>query len=274
MPNKKKKHKDKKQKMAQTADRHRLYEKSVQDPKAEIDFFDMVFKKHRGRKALSFREDFCGTAYLSTTWVKSHKKRTAVSVDIHKPTLDWAFENHVQPEKKSVQERVTLVNANVLDVKEPKVDVGCALNFSYCVFKQRKELLDYFKVAHASLVDDGLFFCELFGGTEAIVELEERRELPGFTYVWEQAKYNPITNEILCHIHFEFPDGSRMKKAFTYDWRLWTVPEVRECLYEAGFKRVEIWWDPVEDDEKDDYYRVTEEEENQEGWLVYIVGIK
>ncbi len=65
-----------------------------------------------------------------------------------------------------------------------------------------------------------------------------------------------------------------MKKAFTYDWRLWSIPEVRECLLEAGFSKVEIWWDPVEDDEKDDYYRVSEEEENQEGWLVYIVGIK
>lgn len=269
-----KKKKPKKQKMAQLADRHELYQRSVQDPEAEITFFDMVYKKHRRRRALSFKEDFCGTAYLSTTWVKSHKKRTAIGIDLDQPTLDWGTEHHIAPSKASVRDRITLINANVLDVKEPKVDMTCALNFSYCVFKTREELSRYCRVAYEGLADEGLFFCELFGGTEAIVDLKEYRELPGFTYVWEQAKYNPITNEILCHIHFEFPDGSKLKKAFTYDWRLWSIPEVRECLLEAGFSKVEIWWDPVEDDEKDDYYRVTEEEENQEGWLVYIVGIK
>lgn len=274
MAKKNKRDKKTKQKMAKLADRHELYQKSVQDPEAEISFFDMVYKKHRRRRALSFKEDFCGTAYLSTTWVKSHKKRTAIGVDLDQPTLDWGIQHHLEPAKQSVRERVTLINANVLDVKEPKVDVSCALNFSYCVFKTRKELQHYCNVAYQGLNDDGVFFCELFGGTEAIVELEEYRELRGFTYVWEQAEYNPITHEILCHIHFDFPDGSRMKKAFTYDWRLWTIPEVRECLLEAGFSRTEVWWDPVEDDPDDDYYRVSEKEENQEGWLAYIVGIK
>ncbi len=176
-----------KKKMAKVADRHELYQKSVQDPKAEITFFDMVFKKHRRRRALSFKEDFCGTAYLSTTWVQSHKKRTAIGVDLDQPTLDWGIEHHIQPATKSVQDRITLVNANVLDVTSPKVDMTCALNFSYCVFKERKDLERYCKVAYEGLNDKGLFFCELFGGTEAIVDLVEYRELPGFTYVWDQA---------------------------------------------------------------------------------------
>lgn len=272
---KQKKQKKQKKKMAKLADKHDLYQKSVQDPEAEIVFFDKVYRKHRRRRPLSFKEDFCGTAYLSTTWVESHKKRTAIGVDLDQPTLDWGTTRHIEAKKKSVRDRITLVNANVLDVKEPKVDLTCALNFSYCVFKTREDLEQYARVAHEGLKDDGIFFCELFGGTEGITDLVEYRELDGFTYVWEQAKYNPITNEILCHIHFEFPDGSKMKRAFTYDWRLWTIPEVRECLEAAGFSKTEVWWDPVEDDAKgDDYYRVTEEEENQEGWLVYIVGIK
>jgi hypothetical protein len=38
---------------------------------------------------------------------------------------------------------------------------------------------------------------------------------------------------------------------------------------------VDIYWDPVEGDDKgDDWYRLTEEEENQEGWLVYFVALK
>jgi hypothetical protein len=260
---------------ADTADKHRLYQISVQDPKAEIAFLDTTYRHYRRRRPLSMKEDFCGTAHLSTAWVKSHKGRTAIGVDLHEPTLEYALEHNVAPEKRSVRDRIQLLTANVLEVTEPQVDLTCALNFSYCVFKTRALLRRYFEVAHQGLNDEGVFFCELFGGTEAIVTLEEKRKLKGFTYVWDQAKYNPITNEILCHIHFDFPDGSRMKKAFTYDWRLWTIPEVRECLLEAGFSRVDVYWDPVEGDPKgDEYYRITEEEENQEGWLVYLVAVK
>jgi len=88
--------------------------------------------------------------------------------------------------------------------------------------------------------------------------------------VWEHARYNPIANEILCHIHFRFRDGSEIREAFTYDWRLWTIPEIRECLLEAGFRDTQVWWDPTDEDE----YRLSESEENQPGWLVYIVGVK
>ena len=270
-----KKGKRRKKTDADRADHHELYQLSVQNPEAEIHLFNKMFKRYRGRRPMSMKEDFCGTAYLSTAWAKSHKKRTAIGVDLHGPTLDWGRKHNLEPEPASVVERVTLVQANVLDITEPKVDVSCALNFSYCVFKRREQLRKYFEVALQGLVDDGMFLCELFGGTEAITELEESRELDGFNYVWDQARYNPINHEILCHIHFDFPDGSRMEKAFTYDWRLWTIPEVRECLMEAGFKRVDVYWDPVEGDEKgDSWYRKTEEEENQEGWLVYLVALK
>ena len=44
---------------------------------------------------------------------------------------------------------------------------------------------------------------------------------------------NPITHATTCHIHFKFPDGSKLKKAFTYEWRLWTAPEIRELLLVA-----------------------------------------
>ena len=40
----------------------------------------------------------------------------------------------------------------------------------------------------------GLFFIELFGGTEAIVAGIEDREKEGFTYRWETEWFNPITN--------------------------------------------------------------------------------
>lgn len=271
----KKGRKAKKPKMATTADRHELYQKSVQDPSAEVYTFTRLFKHYRKRRPDSMKEDFCGTCFLSAEWVRSHKSRTAVCVDLDPEVLAWGREHNVAGLKPAAQTRIALVEANVMDVHEPKVDIVCALNFSYCIFKSRQALTDYFEVAHGSLVDDGIFICELFGGTEGIVPLEETRQLEGFDYVWDQDSYNPITNEILCHIHFDFPDGSRMKRAFTYDWRLWSIPEVREMLLDAGFSQVDVWWDPVEGDGKgDDWYRKTEEEENQEGWLVYIVATK
>jgi SAM-dependent methyltransferase len=270
---KKAKRRAKKPKMAELADRHVLYQQSVQDPEAEVYCFDRLFKKYRKRRPLSMKEDFSGTCHLSSEWVRSHKKRTAICVDLEPEVLAYARKHNISQLKPKAQSRIELVQANVLDIKAPKVDIVCALNFSYCIFKTRRELTSYFRVAHQSLNDDGLFICELFGGTEAIVELEEMREQKGFRYVWEQESYNPITNEIMCHIHFDFPDDSRMEKAFTYDWRLWSIPEIREQLMDAGFSSVDIWWDPVEGDERgDEWYRKTTEEENQEGWLVYILA--
>jgi len=275
MAKKSNKKRKRKKKLAEGADPLKLYQLSVQCPEVEIDFFTKVFREHRGRRPLSMREDFCGTAYLATEWVKSHKKRTALGVDLDAPTLAWARQHVLGKAKPGVAERVELIEANVLDVTDPKVDVTCALNFSYCIFKSRDLLKRYFAAAREGLVEGGIVFCELYGGTEAIVELEEEREVDGFTYIWDQAEFNPITRETLCHIHFAFPDGSRMKRAFTYDWRLWTIPEVRECLVEAGFSHVDVYWDPVEeDDDADDGFRLTEKEENQEGWLVYFVAFK
>jgi hypothetical protein len=51
-----------------------------------------------------------------------------------------------------------------------------------------------------------------------------------FTYLWEQALYDPVSGRLVCHIHFAFEDGSRLERAFSYDWRLWSLPEIRELL--------------------------------------------
>ena len=48
--------------MAERADRHELYEESVQNVEEECQFVTNRFREIRGRAALSFREDFCGTA--------------------------------------------------------------------------------------------------------------------------------------------------------------------------------------------------------------------
>ncbi|MGD8743844.1 MAG: class I SAM-dependent methyltransferase, partial [Granulosicoccaceae bacterium] len=106
--------------------------------------------------------------------------------------------------------------------------------------------------------------------------MEESTEYDDFTYTWDQAEYNPITGDYVCHIHFEFPDGSKMKNAFTYEWRLWTMPEIRELLEEAGFKNVQTYWEGTDEetDEGDGNFEATEQGEADAGWIAYIVAEK
>jgi hypothetical protein len=268
--------KPKKPKLAETADRHALYQASVQIPQGDIDFFEMVYARWNGkRRPLVLREDFCGTAFLASTWVAGHAKRRAIGIDLDEPTLAWGRAHNLAKLSAAAKKRITLHQANVLDGVGEKADITCALNFSYFVFKTRDLLRQYFTAVRAKLNPGGLFIGELYGGTEAIVEIVDEHDYDGFTYVWDQAKYNPITHDTLCHIHFKFPDRSRLERAFTYDWRLWTIPEVREVLAEAGFSNVQVWWEGVDEDgDGNGEFAPTECEENQESWLVYVVAQK
>lgn len=283
---KKNKDKNKKHKgptMAELADRHVMYQAAVQAADVEVEFLDKIFHDIRGRQPLSFKEDFCGTALLSVEWCKSDPQRTAIGVDIDLETLQWGEHHNVHPAGSDVVHRITLLNKDVREVLEPKVDITCAFNFSFCIFKTRESLREYLGKAREGLKPDGILVLDMFGGTECYDVLEEETELEDVegTYVWEHAKFNPITNEILCHIHFEFPDKSRIDRAFTYDWRLWSIPELTELLNEAGYSKVRVYWEKFEDtDDDDDYlqsigefYEATEVE-NQESWHAYIVAEK
>ncbi|KPK10503.1 MAG: hypothetical protein AMJ68_09085 [Acidithiobacillales bacterium SG8_45] len=268
---------------AKRANIHDLYQKAVQAPEADVEFFIDTYKKLRGKPALLMREDFCGTALLSVEWCKTDPSRTAIGVDLDKPTLDWGQKHNIDAAGVDMKQRVTLIEANVLDSDATpiKADITCALNFSYNIFKTRDALREYFTAARNGLKEDGLFIIDMFGGTETMDELEEERDVDDedFTYIWDQDKFNPITHEMLCYIHFIFPDGSKLKKAFTYDWRLWTMPEVIELMKEAGFSKVRVFWEEFIDSDDDDeemegtgdYEEVTEPE-NQESWVNYIVA--
>ena len=233
--------------MASKADRHVLYEDSVQCVEAEIDFVDETFKKLRNRKARLLREDFCGTANTSCEWVRRRKSNRAIGVDLDADVQAWGRKHHIAKLGES-SNRVTLLNENVLEVETEPVDAVLAMNFSYWIFKERAVMRQYFRRVRESLVDDGIFFLDAYGGSDAFREMRERTKYDDFTYIWDQASFDPITGDMICKIHFTFPDGSRMKNAFTYDWRLWTLPEIREILLEAGFERVTVYWQGDDED--------------------------
>jgi len=278
---------------AQLADRHELYEIAVQSPEADCELFEEIFRDLRRRKPKVLREDFCGTAKLSRTWCQSARSRRAIGIDFDGPTLAEARSRNVEPFAKQLGDRLELVQADVLEVVPGRVepaDMIVALNFSFCVFKRREQLRLYLANALGGLAEDGVMFLEMFGGTKAIDTDDEVRELDDFTYEWEQESFNPLNNDIVCHIHFQFPDGSRIEKAFTYVWRLWSVPELRDLLLEVGFSDVQIYWetmdDEAEDDDDDDddegdgmlrgtgEYEPREVVEQQDSWLVYIVALR
>ena len=261
---------------AKTADRFDLYERSVQCPEADIPFLERVFQDHNGRSPLSLREDFCGSALLCAEWVKSLDGRTAEGIDLSEEVLTWGNEHNVQP-LGAKADRVQLLQQDVMTPKTPLVDIQCAFNFSYCTFKERKTLLKYFQGVHASLKDDGLFFLDIHGGTESMELLEEENEKDGFSYIWEQGEYDPMHAHRVSWIHFKFKDRSKIKRAFTYDWRIWTIPELRDLLDDAGFRLTEVYWegtDPDDEEEGNGVYERVEKGDNDPSFISYVVGIK
>jgi SAM-dependent methyltransferase len=266
-------------------DRHYLYTAAVQSVDADLSFFKRVYRARRGTKFRRLREDFCGTAVLAHEWVRRNRENEAWGIDLDGPTLDWGTE-HYGPRLGEKAKRLHLLRQDVLDVVRSPVDVVAALNFSYSVFHERAELLRYFETARRSLRPGGILFVDAWGGFDVMAEDTESRKIaaskafdgtriPGFVYVWEQARFNPVDHRIVCHIHFKLKDGSKIKRAFTYDWRLWTLPELRELMHEAGFASTEVYvegWDDELDD-TDGVFRKRSYFENQAGWVAYVVGL-
>lgn len=265
---------DKKGTKAARADRHAYYEASVQDPESELEFVSGTFEALTGRALESIREDFCGTGNTACAWVASGESHTAVGVDLDEDTLQWGREHHVANLKKRARERVRLIRGDVLDTQTERVDAVLAMNFSYYLFTTRERLREYFRAALSGLKPDGVLFLDAFGGYEAHQELEERTEHDDFTYVWDQANFNPIDQHMTCRIHFEFSDGSEMRDAFVYHWRLWTLPEIRELLLEAGAASATIYWEGTDEEtgEGDGIYSPSEHGDADAGWIAYIVA--
>lgn len=262
--------------LAEQADRHQLYEASVQDPETELEFVAETFLELSGRPLKRIREDFCGTANTACTWVGLDNDHHAIGVDLDSEVLRWGREHHVAALGRGAQARIQLIEGDVLTVDAGAVDAVLAMNFSYYLFTRRDLLRAYFERARAALTDDGILFLDAFGGYDAHREIEERTEYDDFTYVWDQASFDPIHHHMTCRIHFEFPDKSRLKNAFEYHWRLWTLPEIRELLLEAGFARATIYWEGTDEEtgEGDGIYSPSEIGDADAGWICYLVAEK
>lgn len=256
---------------ARTADKHLLYEASVQGAEQDIALVRRLFKRHSGREPRSLREDFCGTALVAAEFVKKNAVNVAVGLDLDRPTLEWA-EKHNRAPLGAAASRLTLIEQDVLVPTRQRFDVILATNYSYSVFKTRATMKKYFEAVRKSLAPDGIFIMDAWGGWETHALGTERRVVDGFGYTWERSSYDPISSHIVAYIHFDFPDRTKMRRAFTYDWRLWQLAELRELLVEAGLREAEVLWEG--DDGKgggNGVFRPVTRANNDPSWNAYLV---
>ncbi len=262
---------------ASCADRYDLYLQAVQAPEHEVPFFDRVFRKAYGRPASILREDFCGTFAVCCQWVKGRPNRHAIGVDLDPEPLAWGIKHNLDKLKPVDRTRIELLQADVRGNQGRRADVLAAQNFSFWIFKTRDELARYFSAAHKNLRRQGVLVLDMMGGSESIEEdRHDETEHEDFTYIWDQARFDPITHDCTFFIHFKFSDGSELPKAFRYDWRFWTLPEVREILLETGFKHVDVYWEGTDPDtgEGNDVFRVRNHAPSEPAWICYVVAHK
>ncbi|KAI5592534.1 hypothetical protein BDE02_04G158400 [Populus trichocarpa] len=316
-----------------------LYQQSVQSPKGDISYLQKFFLMYvGGRLPLHLQEDFCGTALLSTEWLRNDSRRTAVGVDLDLEALDWCVENNMDKVGADGYSRISLFHGNVLQPLEAKLvnfesqeiinnirskdckddsesnelksavqvgsststddmymkrnvqlvprDIVCAFNYSCCCLHKRAELVLYFKhVLGVLSKKGGIFVMDLYGGTSSESKLRLQRRFPNFTYIWEQAEFDIIGRKTRISLHFHLQKQQRkLRHAFSYSWRLWSLPEIKDCLEEAGFQSVHFWIRQMPDTEanrrtegfgagRDIKYEEVKTFEQEDAWNAYIVAV-
>jgi SAM-dependent methyltransferase len=266
-----------------------IYEHSVQSPQWQVDYLPQFHVALTGKKPFRMREDFSGTGKIATEWVKRSSKNIAVGLDFDTEVLRYAKTVNQASLTAQQQKRVQFYQRDVrqgsraTDVVK-KFDWIGAFNFSYFVFHERAELLDYAKSIYRSLDDIGTVFFEIAGGPGFLKSTEESKMVgvPGVgkvKQVWEQHHYDPITSVCDYSIHFQLPKkfgpAAWIPNAFNYHWRVWQIRELREILAEAGFVQSQVLWESK--DSKGcgmGEFLPTDFAENEESWLAYVVGLK
>lgn len=258
-----------------TFDKYEYYSKAVQSAESDVVFFRKVYRELRKKDPKVMREDFCGTFSLSCEWVKLNPKFQAVGVDLDPEPLEYGRLKYLPKLKLEQQKRITLLEGNVLHWNLPTADMAIAMNFSFFVFKTREVMKKYFMTVFRSLKKDGVFILDCFGGQACYDANEEVTKHRGFTYHWDQASFDPVTNRALFHIHFKPDRQKKVDRVFTYDWRMWSIPELRELLAEVGFKRSHVYWEGTTlSGEGDGVFTRTEKGEACESWIAYIAAEK
>lgn len=260
-------------------DKYYYYSQSVQSPEADVEFLQETFQSLCGYEAKTLREDFCGTFAVCCSWVQSKPFTRALGVDLDSEPIEYGKAHYLTNLNADQKMRLEVEQRNVLDASLPKADLVSALNFSYYCFKDRATLRDYFANVYRTLEPNGLFVIDCFGGGKCHESNEEETEDADlkYSYFWDQDEFDPISHHCMFYIHFKRNGEAKREKVFVYDWRLWTIPELRDILAEVGFKSTHVYWEGDDDDsdgEGNGVFELTKKGEECEAWVAYIAAKK
>ena len=258
-------------------DKYAAYIDSVQSPEADVEFFSRVYSELREKPARVLREDFCGSFALCCEWVKLGEENKAIGIDIDQEPLEYGKSHHLVKLSREEQERVSINNISVLSGALPVSDIAVALNFSYFCFKDRAVLKEYLSLVRDSLDEQGLLFLDCFGGSKCHEANEEETEFTDrkFSYFWDQDSFDPVSHDAKFYIHFKRKGEKKREKVFAYDWRMWTIPELRDLLIEVGFSSTHVYWEGNDEEgEGNGIFEKVARGEECEAWVAYIVAEK
>lgn len=256
-------------------DKYALYLASVQDVEESAKFIERTYERQYNRRPTVIREDFCGTFAFSCGWVQRKPNYQAIGVDLDPAPLKYGLRHYYSALKPTEQKRLKIVLADVLKPGLPRADVIVALNFSYFIFKQRKQMLDYFKKCLSRLNNKGMLILDAFGGTDTTGPVIDETRMRTLTYFWDQTNFDPINNGAKFHIHFKRKGERKHDKVFSYDWRMWTVPELRDLMEEAGFKTNFVYWEGTDKrGHGTGIFSRKEKEVHASAWVAYLVAFK
>lgn len=236
-------------------DRHKLYEACVQRPGICAAFLRGLWGK-QGAGVL--REDFCGTAAVSREWAKLGAEFGAVGVDLDAEVLEAGRARSV---RAGVEGRVRLVRVDATvaagaEDDAASADVVYVGNFSIGEIHEREVLVRYLRTSERRLRAGGVFVCDTYAGESAFrtgyaqrIHAVDAGVADGYEgirvhCIWEQREADLLNARVCNAIHFRVEQRGEVTHelfdAFVYRWRLWTVPELRDAMIEAGFASVGV----------------------------------
>ncbi|MFN4895731.1 MAG: class I SAM-dependent methyltransferase [Pseudomonadota bacterium] len=254
-------------------DKYAVYTTAVQSPEYDAKFLRSVYRDLVGRDPKVLREDFCGAHALARAWVRMDSSLQAAGIDIDSESLEYGEHRSEEELTEAERNRLRAVQGDVLTSRLVKADVVCAFNFSYFCFKSRPTLVQYFSRVRRSLRSQGLFVVDAFGGPDCMEASVDVRRSAGLRYYFEQDGFDPITNQAKFHIHFHLRGDRKRKRVFSYDWRMWSIPEIRDAMIDAGFKNTAVYWEgTARSGRGSGRYHRREKGESCRVWTAYIVA--
>jgi SAM-dependent methyltransferase len=266
-----------------------LYERCVQNPQAAV---KLLLGIHGGGPR-HLAEDFCGSGALSRAWLEMVARSTATALDLDPVPLQ-----RLALLGRGAGQRLRIVHGDALatplervqPVDHPRPDVLFVGNFSIGEIHRRLDLVAYFKRCAVRLAAGGVMVCDTYGGPSAwrTGSVQRMVSMDGtgrvrIRYTWEQRSADPLTARVVCALHFRVVVSGEVVQertdAFVYRWRLWSVPELREAMLEAGLRSAEVYGSlPDAQDNHGNYLAVPlrdgDDLDDDDGYIVCVAGRK